>query len=469
MLFVFMTADEIIQALTDYTPRFPGEALSEAPQHREELIPRLLDSLDYVAENLKTLMNKNPDYQLHFFAMFLLARFREQRAFPKLVHFLHKNEDELDFILGDVLTEHYKAILCSTYNGDISLLRNVIENDAYYEFARDAAMHAYVYIVLDGHISREELTDYLRHVIRGLKDDDTVGATLVVDTILDKHIFDLLPEAKSLYDRELVNSFICGSYDIFISHIFDYTYDSDEKIHINDEDIAKIGSWASYQPKIPFEPEPVSLPAKPAAAAEMPKKKIGRNDPCPCGSGKKYKKCCLPKGITFKGEIEEKETAAIPKNTGNSDFDFRALYDDTKPYNLLSGYPGLDPNVKEGEHKFTEFFSPQAIEIDVPVYKALHRRAIPMWVRRNNRQEDLERIDLLLDAFTLFTQARVRDGIDSLDAFDEKYMVHYHAAYWINCLYDLLDEYETEIPREQYAMLETISQTLERMRQGDQE
>ena len=22
--------------------------------------------------------------------------------------------------------------------------------------------------------------------------------------------------------------------------------------------------------------------------------KIGRNDPCPCGSGKKYKRCCLP-------------------------------------------------------------------------------------------------------------------------------------------------------------------------------
>ena len=25
-------------------------------------------------------------------------------------------------------------------------------------------------------------------------------------------------------------------------------------------------------------------------------KKIGRNDPCPCGSGKKYKKCCLNTG-----------------------------------------------------------------------------------------------------------------------------------------------------------------------------
>lgn len=31
--------------------------------------------------------------------------------------------------------------------------------------------------------------------------------------------------------------------------------------------------------------------------------KIGRNDPCPCGSGKKYKKCCLSKSkIEFLAE-----------------------------------------------------------------------------------------------------------------------------------------------------------------------
>ncbi len=27
--------------------------------------------------------------------------------------------------------------------------------------------------------------------------------------------------------------------------------------------------------------------------AKEPQNKVGRNDPCPCGSGKKYKKCCL--------------------------------------------------------------------------------------------------------------------------------------------------------------------------------
>lgn len=26
-------------------------------------------------------------------------------------------------------------------------------------------------------------------------------------------------------------------------------------------------------------------------------KKIGRNDPCLCGSGKKYKKCCIEKQV----------------------------------------------------------------------------------------------------------------------------------------------------------------------------
>jgi hypothetical protein len=35
---------------------------------------------------------------------------------------------------------------------------------------------------------------------------------------------------------------------------------------------------------------PISLPAVPARSI-----KIGRNEPCPCGSGKKYKKCCLAK------------------------------------------------------------------------------------------------------------------------------------------------------------------------------
>nr|WP_244392526.1 SEC-C metal-binding domain-containing protein [Denitrovibrio acetiphilus] len=36
----------------------------------------------------------------------------------------------------------------------------------------------------------------------------------------------------------------------------------------------------------------LSKTPKPASEPAVKKEKVGRNEPCPCGSGKKYKKCC---------------------------------------------------------------------------------------------------------------------------------------------------------------------------------
>ena len=48
--------------------------------------------------------------------------------------------------------------------------------------------------------------------------------------------------------------------------------------------------WAANVPSASSEP----VKAKPI---KRDSRKIGRNDPCPCGSGKKYKKCCYLKGV----------------------------------------------------------------------------------------------------------------------------------------------------------------------------
>ena len=45
----------------------------------------------------------------------------------------------------------------------------------------------------------------------------------------------------------------------------------------------------SPSPNLPKETPIVQAKGK---NIEDGQKKIGRNDPCPCGSGKKYKKCC---------------------------------------------------------------------------------------------------------------------------------------------------------------------------------
>jgi tetratricopeptide (TPR) repeat protein len=47
--------------------------------------------------------------------------------------------------------------------------------------------------------------------------------------------------------------------------------------------------------------------------------KIGRNDPCPCGSGKKYKKCCLP--LHEESRAKQQDTGAFSLTPGFTDLD----------------------------------------------------------------------------------------------------------------------------------------------------
>jgi len=41
--------------------------------------------------------------------------------------------------------------------------------------------------------------------------------------------------------------------------------------------------------------------------------RIGRNDPCPCGSGKKYKRCCLQQGGAPPGFVADDRNSALAK------------------------------------------------------------------------------------------------------------------------------------------------------------
>lgn len=50
----------------------------------------------------------------------------------------------------------------------------------------------------------------------------------------------------------------------------------------------------------------------------MPMEKVGRNDPCPCGSGKKFKKCCESKmlgGRFMASKLEPSD--ALPRKMTN--------------------------------------------------------------------------------------------------------------------------------------------------------
>ena len=450
-----MTTQEIIDELSYYSKRLPRAALTEAPQHRDELVPHLLNAFDHVCDNADKLMAEDSRYNLHFFAMFLLAQFRETQAFPKLVRLLRKNEETLDYFLGDSITEGVNQCLYCVYDGNLGLLKQLIEDASVYEYARSAALEVYTFIARDGRITRAEMIDYFRYLIHErMINDTTIMPTIVCSCVMHEHLFELMSDVKFLYDKDLIELSFHGGYDGFIDYIFDYSRHR-KKVYI-DNVVKELENWAAYKE----EPKPKP---KPPVKKLLPKtkKKIGRNDPCPCGSGKKYKKCCLPLGVQFDTKEDEEE----PSDSPDDDFIdlLRSSYDQSKPYDLLKHYPSQKPVLKEGQRSFTEFYSPKAIEIDIPVYKALCHREIPIFVRRDKLEEDLERIDFLLEAFAKFTQICEEEHMETFDAFDSKYMVHYDSVHWVGVLCDLLEEYKDKLSEKGLAAREDVDAAFKRM------
>jgi hypothetical protein len=55
------------------------------------------------------------------------------------------------------------------------------------------------------------------------------------------------------------------------------------------------------------------------AAAPAQRRKVGRNEPCPCGSGKKFKKCCLASGEAARPRVVEANGDRLLVSAGVSD------------------------------------------------------------------------------------------------------------------------------------------------------
>jgi len=61
---------------------FPRQALEQAIARREETTPHLLASLEQDIGAIATIIEDERIYMAHLYAMYLLAQFREPRAYP---------------------------------------------------------------------------------------------------------------------------------------------------------------------------------------------------------------------------------------------------------------------------------------------------------------------------------------------------------------------------------------------------
>ncbi len=112
---------------------------------------------------------------------------------------------------------------------------------------------------------------------------------------------------------------------------------------------------------------------------------IGRNDPCPCGSGKKYKKCCMSvQNVGFGGQF------TVPRD------------DDFIPIEAVVDYGQPFPDETFfAENDLHEFSAPRLIYSYLlnPEIEGIANKAARQFINRGN--EELKRIGIAKDTETL--------------------------------------------------------------------
>jgi len=150
-------------------------------------------------------------------------------------------------------------------------------------------------LFLNSELKREELVPYLRELLTGKLEEDPEIAWAWITTIklvILAGAHEVIEEARRAFHLGLVESpleYFEKQMEAQRDQQLPY-FSVHHETPLN-HPVDELSHWNCFQPKEirktnrVFE---ISEPPKPARAGP----KVGRNDPCPCGSGKKYKKCC---------------------------------------------------------------------------------------------------------------------------------------------------------------------------------
>jgi len=297
-----LTTDAILDAFAYVGSVLPRDALRQARACWPEIGPRLISILEDVANGAEMTDRVR---NILLFGIYLMAERRETRAFRPLC-ILAANEERIRAILEDGITEDLDAILARTFDGDVAPLQALIENADADEFVRDAAVNALSMLTLTGQLDRNEIGRYLRHLHATMQPQDAsfvwVGWQQAVALLGYDELVPLVEDAfaRGWIDQEIMSvehfqeDFQAAKAAADPLKAFRATT-ADPAIL---DDIEKhMSAWAGFRPQ--EERAKPGLPALSIVSAARPVhnpyRGVGRNDPCPCGSGKKFKKCCLEK------------------------------------------------------------------------------------------------------------------------------------------------------------------------------
>ena len=110
---------KIFKGYERFVDGYPAEAVKYALANKEEAVPELLEIMEYTLSDVGNL-SKDPKYLIHIPAMYLLAYFRETRAYKSIIRIASLPDEQIFDLLGDMVIEGFKNVLASVCDGNAS-------------------------------------------------------------------------------------------------------------------------------------------------------------------------------------------------------------------------------------------------------------------------------------------------------------------------------------------------------------
>jgi hypothetical protein len=280
-----MAPAEILSDLSSDGPEPPREALESADGHQPVLVEPLLRAIDCGLANPS---GASPEEATLFcYALYLLAKWREHRAYPYVVRWLSLPGEAPFDIAGDVVTQDGGRILAAVCDGDLEPIKALVVDRSANEYGRGAGVTALALLAAWAEVPREAVIITFLWLARERleREPSLVWNSLAADSA-DIEAVALFPELRRAYDDGLIEPQFMHPSELDKveaaprGRMLEKTRERYPPI----DDVVVATAWwgrSEDAPESAVAVEPYRAPPK-----------VGRNEPCPCGSGKKFKKCC---------------------------------------------------------------------------------------------------------------------------------------------------------------------------------
>ncbi|MSP01339.1 MAG: DUF1186 domain-containing protein [Acetobacteraceae bacterium] len=282
------TIDDAIQAFAEASDAPPNEALQWALDHWDEAVPRFLAMLEGYTDGSD---DTEPTLDAMFFIVHLLGDRGDQRAYQTLCR-LMLDEEKLVSALGDeACVSTLKGVLIKCFDGDPAPLRAVVESTEAESITRGEALLALAWLARDGRIPEAEFRTYVGELFQTMqpREPDYIWYTLIVTAAMLGYQEFAGMGATMIRDGLVPEEWLTlAEYPDLMA-----TGDPEGKNGLQAEEVEPFGNIIESLAEWPWD-EPFDEEEEAARTPVInPLRHIGRNDPCPCGSGKKFKNCHL--------------------------------------------------------------------------------------------------------------------------------------------------------------------------------